>query len=608
MMTATRPLTRTVFILCLIAVFATVLTPSPAAGYQQGSAEAWKKEWGVPPGFLLSIDTDGYEFPSAIAFIPNPGDGPKDPLYFVTELRGQVKIITNDRSVYVFAKDYFRQDVERGVEQWQDEFGVAGICLAPEQGYVFVTFTYTGSDNKQRNNIIRFETTPITFNGAPSAHKEFREIFFEYKIDASHQIGGCQVKDGHLYVSVGDGLNAAVPPIDTNSLLGKILRFTLDVEPAPENPLYDAEQPLQAANYVWAYGFRNPFGLKFVGDRLFVAENGRGLDRFLEVHEGEDYLWDGEDMSLASRADVVFGPAIGPVQLDFYTGESRLFPQEFDNTFFMAMSAPKSAGIMSVPYDLENSRVSKVPYIIVRYLGEAAHPYSGVVVGLAIGPDGMYFSPLFPNGYESGAIYKLTYDPANEHPYRVDDLDNPAALINDKGCLGCHSVGGYGGNVAPSLDRDPLVKSLKERLFTEQYLASLDQIDSVKEEPYLSYSQARQEVRQAEGNDRILVWMQYHIQEPKFDNPQSQMPNLGLTSNQARLITEYLLSRPSNPSAGTEDSQPESSGGILSRLPEPQYWHWLPVFVAGSLFTFFGQMILKRRKRASAKTEKAKSG
>ncbi|HKQ32091.1 MAG TPA: glucose dehydrogenase, partial [Thermodesulfobacteriota bacterium] len=67
----------------------------------------WKKDWALEKGFNISIDTEGYHFPSAIAFVPSPGKGPKDPLYFVLELRGKIKVVTNDRSIYTFAEDFF---------------------------------------------------------------------------------------------------------------------------------------------------------------------------------------------------------------------------------------------------------------------------------------------------------------------------------------------------------------------------------------------------------------------------------------------------------------------------------------------------------------------
>jgi len=62
--------------------------------------------WGLPEGFALEADTLGYTFPSSMAFVPNPGNKPDDPLYFVAELRGSIKAVTNNRSIYNFARDF----------------------------------------------------------------------------------------------------------------------------------------------------------------------------------------------------------------------------------------------------------------------------------------------------------------------------------------------------------------------------------------------------------------------------------------------------------------------------------------------------------------------
>src|SRR5687768_12802598 len=67
----------------------------------------WRSEWAAAPGFAVSIDTKDYEYPTSIAFVPDPGEGPKDALYFVTELKGRVKVVTNDRSVYTFAENFY---------------------------------------------------------------------------------------------------------------------------------------------------------------------------------------------------------------------------------------------------------------------------------------------------------------------------------------------------------------------------------------------------------------------------------------------------------------------------------------------------------------------
>jgi hypothetical protein len=102
----------------------------------------WRSDWSLKENFDISIDTEGYRFPTAIAFVPNPGNGPKDPLYFVTELRGKVKVVTNDRTVYTFAEDFFTFKPLEELPSQSGESGLAGICLDPENGYLFVTFVY----------------------------------------------------------------------------------------------------------------------------------------------------------------------------------------------------------------------------------------------------------------------------------------------------------------------------------------------------------------------------------------------------------------------------------------------------------------------------------
>ena len=102
----------------------------------------WRSDWAVQSQFSLRIDTEGYQFPTSIAFVPNPGRGPKDPLYFVTELKGKVKVVTNDRSVFTFAENFFRLPPEKlGVYL---SIGLAGICLEPKHGLCLRHFCIPG--------------------------------------------------------------------------------------------------------------------------------------------------------------------------------------------------------------------------------------------------------------------------------------------------------------------------------------------------------------------------------------------------------------------------------------------------------------------------------
>ena len=58
---------------------------------QNGAAD-WRADWSVAEGFTLRRDASGFRFPTAIAFVPQPGRAPGDPLYFVTELQGAIKV------------------------------------------------------------------------------------------------------------------------------------------------------------------------------------------------------------------------------------------------------------------------------------------------------------------------------------------------------------------------------------------------------------------------------------------------------------------------------------------------------------------------------------
>ncbi len=242
----------------------------------------WKSDWALDDFFSISIDTEGYHLPTSIVFVPNPGNGSKDPLYFVTELRGKVKVVTNDRSVYTFAEDFFSLKPARELPEIEGEVGLAGICLDPVNGYVFVTFAYQDSNNILRNNVVRFESKPGTFSIKPESWITFSDIFSAEESGVSHQIGPCQVYNNLLYVSVGDG-NHSLNSQRLDSILGKIIRLTLDGEPPQSNPFYVDDNVENPRNYVWAYGLRNPFGLRIVNGRVFVSENGRAVDRFLEV-------------------------------------------------------------------------------------------------------------------------------------------------------------------------------------------------------------------------------------------------------------------------------------------------------------------------------------
>jgi glucose/arabinose dehydrogenase len=564
----------------------------------------WKQDWAVEEGFSISIDTEGYHFPSALAFVPNPGSGPKDPLYFVTELRGKVKVVTNDRSVYTFAEDFLRTELSDEPPVRSDaESGLAGICLAPEQGYLFVTFAYQVQDGTLRNNIIRFETTPETFALKPRSQRAFTEVFAAYESGPSHQVGGCQVSNDMLYVGVGDGFKSHLGSQKLDTLQGKLIRMTLDGEPAPGNPFYVDDDIHKAANYVWAYGLRNPFSLDVIGEQVIVADNGVDTDRFLKLRPGKNYLWNGTDRSIAANADYVFLSALGPVQMGHYQPTSPAFPEALKDQFYVALSDEKAPGIMRIPYDLQDGRMHALPEYVLRYAGNLDYP----LTGLAFGPDGLYFTPILPVRNGQGAVMKIQYEPERAHAITLADLE-AAALANAggkdlmiaKGCFGCHQVlsaraAARGGTAGPALGDAAMVERIQRRTSSPEFIRELEALNA-RDEPALNhYDDARRALIEAEGMERVRLYIKYQIVEPSFDGPLSGMPDLNVSEAEAEAITRFLLTEAEGKSKGFIETLKARVLGAGSRYVAAG------AFGAGALFGLTIWLIaslLARRRRA----------
>lgn len=155
----------------------------------------------------------------------------------------------------------------------QGESGLLGLAVTEDEATVYVYFT-TDDDSRVATMSWDGETLgepDVIIEGIPGG-----ETF--------HQGGALALgPDGSLYVATGD--NGDPPSAqDLGSLSGKVLRYSLDGTPAPDNPFDSA---------VFSYGHRNVEGLTFDDEgRLWASEFGQNIwDEVNLVEAGANYGW-----------------------------------------------------------------------------------------------------------------------------------------------------------------------------------------------------------------------------------------------------------------------------------------------------------------------------
>ncbi|MBD8548879.1 PQQ-dependent sugar dehydrogenase [Sphingomonas sp. CFBP 8760] len=153
----------------------------------------------------------------------------------------------------------------------------------------------------------------------------------------------------YLFFTNGDR-QKFTPAQDPKATLGKVLRLTLDGQPAPGNPL--AAKGFRSE--IWSYGHRNLLGIAFdARGNLWEQEMGpKGGDEVNLIRPGLNYGWpnasngshyDGRDIPDHRAGDgyeppkVSWNPVISPGGLMIYSG--RMFPQWRGDAFIGGLSS-----------------------------------------------------------------------------------------------------------------------------------------------------------------------------------------------------------------------------------------------------------------------------
>ncbi|MDA0933517.1 MAG: PQQ-dependent sugar dehydrogenase [Planctomycetota bacterium] len=375
----------------------------------------------IEPGYTVEVVAEGLRMPVNIAFKPSAGSGPLDVKYYVTELYGNIKAVTNDGTVLTYATGLVNY-TPSGAFPGSGEQGLTGLAVDPATGDVFVSHLWrTGNQNYPR--ITRLTSQ----NGGRTSSS--RSVILDMQGEPqgqSHQVSNVEIVGGQLYCHMGDGFDYRTAQ-NLASYRGKILRLNLDGSPVTSNPFYNGGTR-DSRDYVFAYGVRNPFGgaWRAADNARYTVENGPSVDRFAKIVQGRNYGWNDTDQSMRQFALYNWDPARGPVNVAFVQPETfggSGFPADKQGHAFVSESGPTYAQgqqergkrITEFVLDAAGNLVAG-PIPLVEYVGDGF----ATAVALAAGPDGLYFSEFYLDSNTSGPtdvggrILRISYGDAQD--------------------------------------------------------------------------------------------------------------------------------------------------------------------------------------------------
>ena len=254
--------------------------------------------------------TSGLDTPWEIAW------GPDDAIW-VTERGGAIHRVNPDTGRVA--------QVGRIAVTEVGESGLMGMAFHPDfraQPFVYLVYSFSAG-NEIRNRLVRMRFNGVSLKAA--------EVLLD-NIPGGRIHNGSRLaigRDRFLYMTTGD---AGRPNLsqDLDSVAGKLLRFTLDGQPAPGNPF---------GTSIYSYGHRNAQGLVFhpETDDLYLTEHGPAdNDEVNRVEIGRNYGWPNvrgfcdDDVRLekdfcernrVAEPVATWTPTVAPCGADFYNAD-----------------------------------------------------------------------------------------------------------------------------------------------------------------------------------------------------------------------------------------------------------------------------------------------
>ncbi len=357
--------------------------------------------WFIPNDFEIdAVVTDLY-LPVNLAFVPTPLSDLDAPYFYISELYGTVKVVSRNFQVGIFADNLLNFSPVIDFPG-SGESGVTGLVVDPCSGDLFVSMVYMDND-LLKNKVVRM----FSEDGGLTMSRMKTIIDDIPSTPNAHQIQQLTIgPDKLLYVQVGDAF-VDLSAQDDNDLRGKILRMNLDGSIPDDNP--------RPGSYVYAKGFRNPFGgaWHYPEERLYITDNGfTSDDRIVRVEAGGNHGW---PFNMRPGAVHLWNPTVAPTAMDFCNGAG--FPERYQGRLFVAQSGPtyhrghtprgKRIGVFNISED----GVLLGTQNFTIYSGQEF----STVVGLAFGADGLYFTDLYgedgfdENGLTNANVYRIRY-------------------------------------------------------------------------------------------------------------------------------------------------------------------------------------------------------
>ncbi|WP_165372069.1 PQQ-dependent sugar dehydrogenase [Emticicia agri] len=259
------------------------------------------------------------------------------------------------------------------------EGGLLGMVLHPDfntSPFVYVVYNYgTTSDPKEK--VVRF-----TYNGTTLVGQQtILDNIAGFSIHNGSRL--VITPDLKLFITTGDAGDTSLPQ-DSTSINGKILRINIDGSIPADNPY--------PGSPVWSIGHRNPQGMVYANNKLYVSSHGSSLeDEINLIQKKGNYGWPDVNGPCDTPSEITFCNAnnvIAPIfssgnvtwafcGLDYYNNsaypewQNHLLMVSLKNqTFYSFELSPNGDSIIGQPTLYYNSSFGRLRDIAISPEGK----------------------------------------------------------------------------------------------------------------------------------------------------------------------------------------------------------------------------------------------